>query len=62
MFNPAGRRAHVSQQGDAARQAKLVLRDKRELSLTLEHLQGHLLLFSEEVFDFGQRAAANSPR
>lgn len=50
MFDPAARHAQISQQGDAARQAELNLRDRR-VSLTLTEWREHLLLFSEEVVD-----------
>ena len=49
MFDPAARHAQISQQGDAARQAELILRDRRVLSLSLTEWREYLLLFSEEV-------------
>ncbi|KAK9805767.1 hypothetical protein WJX73_007352 [Symbiochloris irregularis] len=49
MFDPAARHAQLSQQGNAAQQAELLLRDRRVLSLSLTEWREYLLLFSEEV-------------
>ena len=49
MFSLEARHAHISQQGDAARQAELVLQDRIAFSLTLQQWQDFLPLFSEEV-------------
>ena len=51
MFDAAARHASISEQPDPARQAELVLRDKRLFSLTLAEWREYLLLFSEEVLD-----------
>ena len=51
MFDPVSRHGHIVKQGDAARQAELLLRDRRVLSLTLEEWRNYLLLFPDDVVD-----------
>ena len=51
MFDPVSRHEHIVKQGDAARQAELLLRDKRILSLTVEEWRNYLLLFPDDVLD-----------
>lgn len=49
MVDFSDRLARISKQGDAARQAELVLQDKIAFSMSLEQWQEYLKLFPEEV-------------
>ena len=53
MFDAAARHAQILQQGyAAARQAELILRNRRVLSLSLPEWREYLLLFFQEVVEF----------